>query len=233
LEPILKFRFPVATSTGQRNTREGERPVAIFGSVLWPPQVVQVVADPEYGGAVLVFIDGNDLRAAELAQIAPQLVVAVEALQTGFSTSSNEPGQRARDKVLAHPVASACFAEAVDLTTMDGKSLRLELDSENENRFCKWWRETPAKMQLAIALRRSAGADIELFTAVCEGRIADKPAGPHILGWDRLFVPSGEAHTLAQLTEAGEVPEFRRAAYLEVAGALGAASAPASVPTSA
>jgi Ham1 family len=169
----------------------------------------------------LIFIDGNPLRAAELAQIVPGLAITVEALQTGFSTSAPEPGQRARDKVLAHHVAAGCFAEAVDLTTIDGKSLRLELDSENENRFCKWWRETPARMLLAIAVRRAGGADIELFTAVCEGRIADKPAGPHFLGWDRLFVPAGEDATLAQLSEAGEVVEFRRVAYEGVARALG------------
>ena len=166
---------------------------------------------------MIVFIDGNDLRANEIREIAPALTVAVEALQTGFSTSAPEPGQRARDKVLAHPIAAACFAEAVDLTTMEGKSLRLELDTENENRFCKWWRETPAKMHVVVALRRAAGGAIELFTAVCEGRIADKPAGPHILGWDRLFVPAGEDFTLAQLTEAGEVPEFRRTIYTQVA----------------
>jgi hypothetical protein len=169
----------------------------------------------------LIFIDGNPLRAAELAQIAPGLTIAVEALQTGFSTSAPEPGQRARDKVLAHPVVAGCFAEAVDLTTMEGKSLRLELDSENENRFCKWWRETPTKMLLAVALRRAAGAEIELFTGLCEGRIADKPAGPHFLGWDRLFVPAGEEETLAQLSEAGEVVPFRREIYERVARALG------------
>ena len=168
----------------------------------------------------VIFIDGNDLRAAEVARIAPKLAITVEALQSGFSTSAPEPGHRARDKVLAHPVTSGCFAEAVDLTTMDGKSLRLELDSENENRFCKWWREKPVKMQLVIAVRRAPGADIELFAAVCEGRIADKPAGPHLLGWDRLFVPAGEDFTLAQLTEAGEVIEFRRAAYTQVAAAF-------------
>lgn len=171
----------------------------------------------------LIFIDGNPLRAAELAQIIPGLAVTVEALQTGFSTSAPEPAHRARDKVLAHPVAGGCFAEAVDLTTMDGKSLRLELDSENENRFCKWWRETPARMHLAIALRRTAGAEIELFTAVCDGVIADRPAGPHLLGWDRLFVPADEDRTLAQLAEAGEVVPFRRAAYEGVARALGLA----------
>lgn len=172
----------------------------------------------------VVFIDGNDLRLAEVAQILHGVSLTAEALQTGFSTSAPEPGQRARDKVLAHPTPSACFAEAVDLTTMDGKSLRLELDSENENRFCKWWRERPARMILAIALRRSPSADIEMFTASCDGRIADQPAGPHRLGWDRLFVPAGEDFTLAQLTEAGELMPLRAEAYAQVARALGIAN---------
>jgi inosine/xanthosine triphosphate pyrophosphatase family protein len=182
----------------------------------------------------LVFIDGNELRAQEIRRILPGVELAVEALQTGFSTSAPEPAQRARDKVLAHPVAAGCFAEAVDLTTLDGKSLRLELDSENENRFCKWWRETPARLHLVVALRRAPGAEIELVTGVCEGRIADQPAGPHALGWDRLFVPapdgSGSAGdedggddgvTLAQLTAAGEIPRFRREVYAAVGRALG------------
>ncbi len=168
----------------------------------------------------IVFIDGSPLRAAELGRIAPGIVFTVEPLQTGFSTSAPEPGQRARDKVLAHPVIAGCFAEAVDLTTMDGKSLRLELDSENETRFCKWWRETPAKMLLAIALRRAPGEELSIFTAVCEGRIADKPAGPHLLGWDRLFVPAAEDRTLAELCAAGESMEFRRAVYAQVEAAL-------------
>src|SRR5262245_11591871 len=169
----------------------------------------------------VIFIDGNDLRAAEIRQILPAIELVVEALQTGFATSAPEPEQKARDKVLAHPVAAACFAEAVDLTTMDGKSLRLELDSENENRFCKWWRETPARMLLVVAVRRAPGADIELFTGACDGRIADKPAGPHVLGWDRLFVPDGEDDTLAQLIAAGEVIPFRRDVYSAVGGAVG------------
>jgi inosine/xanthosine triphosphate pyrophosphatase family protein len=168
----------------------------------------------------LVFIDGNELRAAEIRQIVSGVELSVEALQTGFSTSAPEPAQRARDKVLAHPVSTAAFAEAVDLTTMEGKSLRLELDSENENRFCKWWRETPAKMQLVVAVRRARDAEIELFTAVCEGRIADKPAGPHVLGWDRLFVPGGEDYTLAQISDAGDVIGFRREIYTAVGRAL-------------
>jgi inosine/xanthosine triphosphate pyrophosphatase family protein len=168
----------------------------------------------------VIFIDGNDLRAAEIARILPNVELRVEALQTGFATSAPEPDHKARDKVAAHPVQAACFAEAVDLTTMDGKSLRLELDSENDNRFCKWWRETPVKMELRIAAR-VAGGEIIVISATCTGRIADRPAGPHLLGWDRLFVPDPHEHTLAELTAAGEVVEFRRDAYTRVAKALG------------
>lgn len=169
----------------------------------------------------VIFIDGNDLRAAEVRQVIPGIELVVEQLQTGFATSAPEPEHKARDKVLAHIVPHACFAEAVDLTTMDGKSLRLELDSENENRFCKWWRETPAQMQLRIAVRKAGQSDIQIISATCHGVIANKPNGPQLLGWDRLFVPDGEEATLAQLTAAGEVTEFRRAAYAEVARVLG------------
>jgi inosine/xanthosine triphosphate pyrophosphatase family protein len=75
-------------------------------------------------------------------------------------------------------------------------------------------------MQLRVALRR-AGGNIEVFAASCDGRIADKPAGPQLLGWDRLFVPAGEDDTLAQLTEAGVVVAFRRSAYEQLARSLG------------
>ncbi len=168
-----------------------------------------------------IFIDGNDLRRDELARLVPDLAVTVEPLQTGFSTSAPEPAHRARDKVLAHHAAGGCFAEAVDLTTMDGKSLQLELDSENANRFCKYWRETPVRMVLAIALRRGADAEIEMFTTTCDGAIAARPAGPLILGWDRLFVPTGESQTLAELVAAGGEAALHRDGYQQLADALG------------
>src|SRR5438477_6421510 len=136
------------------------------------------------GVTALIFIDGNDLRAAEIKRIAPALDFVVEPLTSGFATAAPEPEHKARDKVRAHAHAAACFAEAVDLTTKDGKSLRLELDSENDNRFCKWWRETPVTMQLRVALKRGDG--ISVFAASCDGVIANKPAGPYVLGWDRL-----------------------------------------------
>ena len=165
----------------------------------------------------LIFIDGNDLRAAEIRRIAPALELVVEALTTGFATAAPEPDNKARDKVLAHASPNASFAEAVDITK-DGKSLRLELDSENENRFCKWWRETPVTMQLRVALRR--GDSIVVFASSCDGVIADRPAGPHMLGWDRLFIPAGETRTLAELCAAGENSAMRVAAYTELAARL-------------
>ena len=168
----------------------------------------------------VVFIDGNELLAAAYRKLAPEVELVIEQLQTGFATSAPEPEHKARDKVLAHHSATACFAEAVDLTTMDGKSLRLELDSENANRFCKWWREKPTKMELRVAVRRRAGDEISIITATCLGRIADQPAGPLLLGWDRLFVPDDYDDTLAQLTASGELVDFRRVAYEAVVRAL-------------
>jgi Ham1 family len=168
----------------------------------------------------VIFIDGNDLRAAEIRQVVPGIDLVVEALQTGFATSAPEPEHKARDKVLAHEVKAACIAEAVDLTSMDGRSLRLELDSENPNRFCKYWRETRVIMQVRIAVRREGASNIEVIAATSEGVIANGPAGPLVLGWDRLFVPDGEADTVAALSAAGQVARFRRAAYADVARAL-------------
>jgi inosine/xanthosine triphosphate pyrophosphatase family protein len=174
----------------------------------------------------LRFLDGNEHRAAELRRIVPQLDFELANLPVGFATAAPEPAQRARDMVLAvEPEAGdAVFAEAVDLCTLDGKSLRLELDTENDNRFCRWRRETPARMYLCVALRR--GADVDLFAVECEGKIADQPAGPKGLGWDRLFIPDGFNETLAQLsTGAGEDPDpvgLRSLVYGDLAAALAA-----------
>ena len=147
----------------------------------------------------LRFLDGNEHRAAELRRIVPGLAFELASLPVGFATSAPEPAAKARDMVLAVEDDGDCFAEAVDLTTMDGTSLRLELDTENDNRFCRWRRETPARMLLCVALRR--GGKVELFSVECEGKIADQPAGPPGLGWDRLFVPDGFERTLAQISE--------------------------------
>lgn len=168
----------------------------------------------------VVFIDGNDFLAKAFRKAAPTLDIVVEQLQTGFATSAPEPEQKARDKVLAHHSANACFAEAVDLTTMDGRSLRLDLDSENANRFCKQWRETPTKMELRIAVKR-VGGELTIVSATCKGVIANGAAGPLLLGWDRLFVPDGYRNTLAELIAAGEGVDFRRIAYEAVAQSLG------------
>src|SRR5260221_10896887 len=121
----------------------------------------------------------------------------------------------------------ACFAEAVDLTTMEGQSLRLELDTENDNRFCRWRRETAVRMHLVVALRRAPGADVEVFAVECEGKIADQPAGAKGAGWDRLFVPDGFGETLAMITTraaTGDDPDpvgLRSLVYGDLVAALG------------
>ncbi|HVV87326.1 MAG TPA: non-canonical purine NTP pyrophosphatase [Kofleriaceae bacterium] len=152
------------------------------------------------------FLDGTPLRVAELRRIVPALQVEPAGLPSGYATSAPDPGQRAHDMVRAVDDGFPCLAESCDLTRLDGSSLRLELDSENDNRFCRYWRETPVELHLAVALRRSADAPIEVFRSVQPGRIADKPAGPRELGWDRLFVPDGFDVTLAELVADPDAP---------------------------
>jgi inosine/xanthosine triphosphate pyrophosphatase family protein len=177
----------------------------------------------------LSFVDGNDHRVAEIHALVPGLELEIVHLPSGYSTSAPDPGQRAHDKVVAAGDDLACIAEGVDLVTMDGRSLRIELDSENENRFCRYWRERPVRLLLCVAMRRGPGAPIELFRAECEGHIADKPAGPRTLGWDRLFVPAGQRRTLAELSTATDPVGLRALAYGDLAAALGLA--PAATPT--
>jgi hypothetical protein len=172
------------------------------------------------------FLDGTTHRLTELRRIVPRLEVELASLPVGFGTAENDPAQRARDMVLADE-HGACFAEAVDITTMEGQSLRLELDTENDNRFCRWRRETPVRMHLCVALRRAPGGEVELFAAECEGKIADQPDGPKGSGWDRLFVPDGFTTTLAAITAraaAGGDPDpvgLRTLVYGDLAAALG------------
>jgi XTP/dITP diphosphohydrolase len=176
-----------------------------------------------------LFIDGTDVRAAEVRRLLGGLDLQLATLPSGYAAASPDPEQRARDHVVAFhdaaEVAQPCFAEATDLLTMEGRSLRIELDSENDRRFCRYWRETPARLQLCVALRRSTSArsrsaPVEVFAATCDGRIADKPAGPHELGWDCLFVPDGHDRTLAELVVHGTAAGPRAAAYAAMARAL-------------
>lgn len=170
------------------------------------------------------FVDGTDLRAAELRRAVPALGFELAALPSGYSTSAPDPERRARDMVLAVDDHFPCFAEAVDLVTLEGQSLRLELDSENDNRFCRWWRETPVRLVMCVALRRGRADEVEVFHGVCAGRIADKPAGPRELGWDRLFVPDGFDLTYAELVAdpaaVGDAVGLRTTPYRELLAAL-------------
>lgn len=169
--------------------------------------------------ANLFFLDAQAWRAAQVRQLAPGLVFEIGPLPAAYATSAPDPAQRARDKVAASELPGAVFAEAADLLTVDGKSLRLDLDSENESRFCRWWRETPVRLVLCVAYRKAPGSDVQVFTASSEGRIADRPAGEVNRGWDRIFVPAGETLTLAQLsTRAGEFGHNQ--AFVQLAASL-------------
>jgi hypothetical protein len=138
-----------------------------------------------------------------------------------WTVEGNSIAGKARDKILAMgPLARTCFAEATDLTTLDGKSLQLELDSENENRFCRWWREKPVRFHVCIALRPAGSAELTLFTRTADGVVADKPVGAKHHSWERMFVPAEWDSTLAVLLDTRTDASPRAEAYAEMIAAL-------------
>ncbi|MEZ4365197.1 MAG: non-canonical purine NTP pyrophosphatase [Kofleriaceae bacterium] len=165
------------------------------------------------------FLDAQPWRADEVRQVVPGLAFELANLPAGYATSAPEPGQRARDKVLASELPGEAFAEAADLVKLDGTSLRLELDSDNSTRFCRWWRETEVRLILCVAYRREVGDEPRVFTAECAGVIADRPAGEASRGWDRIFYPAGHKRTLAELS--ARAPEFgHNQAFVQLAAVL-------------
>ena len=168
----------------------------------------------------LVYVDGSEPRVRELRWIAPALAIEIAHLPSGYATAAPDPAGKARDKVLAMGIDRACFAEATDLTTLDGKSLQLELDSENENRFCRWWREKPVRLHVCVALRRAGAPEIQIFIATADGVVADKPAGAKHHSWERLFVPAEWDSTLAILLDTQTDAGPRAEAYAALVAAL-------------
>lgn len=169
--------------------------------------------------AGLFFLDAPAWRAEEIRRLLPGLAFEIGGLPAGYATSAPDPAQRARDKVAASDLAGAVFAEAQDMLTLDGKSLRLDLDSENETRFCRWWRDTEVQLVLCVGLRRHHGGDTQVFKAVCLGRIVERPAGATGHGWDRMLIPAGHTETLAQLS--GKRVDFGHYdAFVQMAAAL-------------
>ena len=170
---------------------------------------------------VVAFVDGSEPRVRELSWYAPALAPELAHLPSGYATAAPDPAGKARDKLLAMgELGKTSFAEATDLTTLDGKSLQLELDSENENRFCRWWREKPVRLHVCVALRRAGAKDIELFTATADGVVADKPAGAKHHSWERLFVPADWDSTLAILLDTQTDAGPRAEAYAALVAAL-------------
>ena len=86
--------------------------------------------------ARLLFVDGTEARAKELAWIVPSLAFELAHLPSGYATAAPDPEQRARDKIDAMvDVTHPCFAEATDLTTLDGKSLGMQLAYRDSTQF--------------------------------------------------------------------------------------------------
>lgn len=155
---------------------------------------------------MVLFVEGTALRAREFRAFEPRFSFQLEPLAVAVASSAPEPCAAATARVMA--VTSPAFAEASDLVDANGRSLRLEYDSEPANRFCRYYRESPATLLVALAMRR--GESVEVVRFKCDGAIAHQPRGPVEAGWECVFVPNGEKSTFAELALAGSVATLRR-----------------------
>ena len=149
------------------------------------------------------------------ATFAENAALKVEAYSraTGLWTLADDSGLEVTALGGAPGVRSARYAGAA--ATDETRRLRLleELGRTGDT-------ERRARFVCVIALARPGGAPaVELFTGVCEGRIAHAARGSGGFGYDPIFVPEGFAETF------GELPDEVKQRISHRARALAAAQA--------
>ena len=115
-------------------------------------------------------------------------------------------------------VHSARFA------ALDSSQAGNSRDTDNNAKLLRLLKDVPSEKRTArfrcvialISTNLERGArNAELFTGVCEGRIALSPRGPGGFGYDPLFVPDGFAESFAELGEEVKNRLSHRACALE------------------
>jgi XTP/dITP diphosphohydrolase len=123
----------------------------------------------------------------------------------------------------ASPVCDLAGAAAAELGPVAGRAAR---DERNNDKLLAELAGTPdarrgAEYQAVLALARPDGSIVATVTGTCRGRIAHARRGAGGFGYDPLFVPEGEARTMAELSPAEkDARSHRGAAFRAILPAL-------------
>ncbi|MEM7135759.1 MAG: RdgB/HAM1 family non-canonical purine NTP pyrophosphatase [Myxococcota bacterium] len=148
---------------------------------------VVVESMAEHGGPIEVIEDqdtfvGNALKKAREV-----------AAHTGCAAMADDSGLEV-DALDGRPgVYSARYAGEGASSADNNRKLLRELDGVPHAR-------RGARFVCVIVLVDAEGAELVVVRATCEGRIAAAPRGERGFGYDPLFIPDGDARTMAELT---------------------------------
>ena len=176
---------------------------------------------PSAAAPRIVLATRNPGKAREIAAIYAHLRVTwltldhfpafVPAAETGATYAEN-----AAEKAIMASSATRLPALAddsgVEVDALDGapgvSSARFlgdaATDAERNARILELLRDVPpegrtARYRAAVAVAVPAGS-VRIFEGVCEGRIATSSRGRGGFGYDPIFVPEGEARTMAEIS---------------------------------
>lgn len=192
----------------------------------------------------VVVATGNQGKLAELQRLwddVPDLELCTMA-SLGLTAGVDEDGNTFRDNALKKACAAAI---ATGLPAVaDDSGLEVDFlgglpgirsaryagddasDSQNNEKLLRALEGVPlaqrtARFRCAIVLVDPKGRELASADGVCEGRIAEAPAGAHGFGYDPIFIPLGFDCSAAQMppSQKNEI-SHRAAAARAIRGAL-------------
>jgi len=157
----------------------------------------------------VTFIIGNQAKANYLAKYLDCPVahrkVDLDEIQSLDLRAVVEHKARQAYNLLGTPVLVEDVAlEFEALGTLPGTFIKFFLQTMAEADICKL---VDGKSRAAVArcvFGYCDGDRLELFEGSLAGSVAERPAGDHGFGWDRLFIPKGYHITRAEMDEADD-----------------------------
>lgn len=168
-------------STNSGKFGEAQQCAARLGLCLVSPSAVGKGSPPEVAEDAASYLENASHKAASYFE------------WSGFPTLADDSGLEVAVLAGAPGIVSARFAESRG-STCSNNALLLQLLEGTSNRAARF------VSSMVFRYGREAG-DIIAVEAVLEGVIAQEPSGKFGFGYDPLFIPSGQQHTLATMKE--------------------------------
>lgn len=173
-----------------------------------PPIINQIIV-PERPATSLIFATGNRKKQEEIQRILGDTVLFVEGLK--YDEIQGSPHEVAAAKAKAAWEANGynpVFVEDISLHIHGQEDTYIPTevkvwahDRKSRAKVCKKIKKDRSATALAIYAMYD-GQEVHIFEGFTHGKIAKKPKGPDLFGWDDIFIPDGDSRTFAKMSVA-------------------------------